>query len=168
MPGFYSAYVNGNYLDANDAYLYYLSILKIPNNSFVNTVLSSTAFGSLLWSVCHPRIKDSLTPSASNEDRISITKNYMDTIESFCQANDLPVIFSVIPDSRSKANRNRKRMRYDALVKEIFEGKNVYYMPNFGSSDFNEPKDWHFSNEGSLRYAEFLDELISNNIKNVP
>ena len=71
------------------------------------------------------------------------------------------IFFTITPDESIDYNKNKSPLAYDTLViDQIFKDLPYYIPSNLLKSDYNQPKDIHFSTVGSLKYASFIDSLI--------
>lgn len=71
------------------------------------------------------------------------------------------IFFTITPDESIDYNKNKSPLAYDTLViDQIFKDLPYYIPSNLLKSDYNQPKDIHFSTVGSLKYANFIESII--------
>jgi hypothetical protein len=171
--GFLSAYPIGIYMDANEAYQFVLSTTKIPQTSRFNKLFSKSILGTKIWAILfklnlvnHPVLEDYYT--FHNERKSiapEITNFYLSSIDSLATENNVPIVFSVIPDIDSQFNIQGTCCFPDTVfLQQVFKGIPFYYSNNLNISDFPESNDFHFNNSGHRKYADFLEEIILKNL----
>ncbi len=171
--GFYNSNIHGKYMNVQQAYDYYLSLISIPQTEFgVNTILAKTAVGTLLWKVLwkigiikhtEEQLSDALNPNLGN-NKIAITRKYIRSIKTTCDSNGTPCRFVVIPDSSpGHKEKNGFLSGNKEDLDNVFEGS--YYFPNCLVPSKHFPTaDYHFNNEGHLLFASYLQSVIESKI----
>jgi hypothetical protein len=172
--GFYSSNPLGRYMDAIEAYSYYSSLITIPKNepNRLNQFCSRTVLGSQLWGVanaCHfvphnaVAFYDSVT--FSSPWSYAYTASRLNIIDSVGAHNKVKTIHVVIPDVFGKHNSRKEFVTIDTASVKKVQLLRSYYAPNNLSSVTDFPKgDCHFNNSGSLKFANFLDTILQQNI----
>ena len=163
--GFFESNPEGQYLDAQSAYNYFEQKLQIPQNNMINTLLGKTALGSIIWTFTHPNKRYSYSAQLTKDESIDYTKIYVDSIASFLSLKEISYFYTITPDETSSVNAKTSIIGYDTLVIEQIFGNLEYYVPNnLTKSDYNQPKDFHFNNSGSLKFANFIDSIIQRKL----
>jgi hypothetical protein len=160
--GFYSSGPYGKYLNANEAYQFYKTIGTFPDstNRLFDRICSFSSIGTLLWNTLYNKglishiaqnfyaAEKSITP----ENMYAITKIYTDRMTAICTADSVPHIQIVIPDIDANP--------LDTVPLKYLFG-NRYNIPRNldGKKDFFS-KGIHLNNEGSVKYAAFIDSLL--------
>ena len=159
--GFFESNPQGKYLDAKAAYEFYLSKNKIPSTNWINKLCSKTAFSSILWTLTLGRNKSFYGSGLSFEERANISNHYLSKIDSMAKSSGHLTLFTLIPDTRSPQNKHQKRIKgTPSVVKNLFNGIDYHHPDNLLITDYGEPEDFHFNNNGMEKYANFLDSLI--------
>lgn len=173
--GFFTSNPLGSYLDPKQAYHYYLSLVSIPEikeKSF-NQFCSKSALGSLLWNAAYKLNKVSHSAIArydsvlfSSPYSYSFTSSRLALIDSIGQQNQATILPVVIPDVFAIHNKDKKNLTIDSLsLHKIFSNKTYYTPINLISAEDFPKGDYHFNNNGSLKFANFLDTLIKQHVK---
>ncbi len=161
--GLYSSYrADGTYMTSQQAYQYYLSICRFPaagSNKF-DWFCSYTAIGSKVWNIClnkgliryAPRDEYYRTNKIPSDSIYRYTRKYIERIRACCEENKVPIVFTIIPE------KNPVDIS-DTVFDYIFDHK--FEMPK----GLDDKKDYfhrgiHFNNDGSLKYADFLDKIL--------
>lgn len=170
--GFFESNPLGKYLSPEETYSYYLSLIKIPNNSSTfNIVCSKSSILSIVWGglynlqlVNHPIVEnyDSFRAKKPDTIKAEITSKYIMEIASVCEKYNTKHLFTIIPNRDSKKNiDSHKKFKINKQTMDKVFKNNKYYYPEYLTfEDYNEEDDFHFNNSGSLKYANFLDTLI--------
>ncbi len=168
--GFFESNPMGEYLDAHEAYSYYLSLITIPHNSAHHRFWSSTAITSMMWGVLYSKGKANsiaieayeVGQNVSTEDRIRFTRPHLRYIDSICMGHGIPLLNAVVPDTYSGLYDDDGAMTFDSEMLDALFGDQQYSFPRsvfIIEHDFPE-NDYHFNNAGSKKYADFLDTLL--------
>jgi len=167
--GFLYSNPEGSYLSPKDAYEYYLNFICIPiqNNLMKDFFYRKTAVGTKIWSVFFnlniysiPDFEKYLEAQRIAEtNKIEITKKYLLLVQKLCQDNNVPILFCLIPDVKYHKNDEFVKI-IDQDVLKLFENIDYYYPNNFTSKDFVGGGNYHFNNDGSKKYGEFLEKII--------
>lgn len=164
--GFFESTPQGKFLSAKDAYNFYADQLRIPSNSALNKLLSKTAIGSIIWTQTHPKTRYQYTASLTEEESIAYTTLYLDSIVSFLEGKNLNYFFTITPDESAQYNEKQTRISYNKEKIDLVFADLPHYIPsNLKHEDYNQPKDFHFNNSGSLKYANFIDSLIQEKLR---
>jgi len=165
--GFFESNPEGQYLTAQEAYAYFENQMRIPQNTFINKLLGKTALGSVFWTLTHPNQRYRYSSQLTQEEGIAYTKTYIDSIAYYLNDKELPYFFTITPDESGDYNKNKTVLGYDtSKVKQVFDDLEYYIPNNLTHEDYNEPKDIHLNNAGSLKYANFIDSLIKIKLSN--
>ncbi|MEX0812890.1 MAG: hypothetical protein WD048_11795 [Chitinophagales bacterium] len=174
--GFIFSYPKGEYLNPEEAYNYYRSIVSIPDtekNTF-NKICSKSVILSLLWGLLyeldivdhneHTRYTE-LNLNSTKYEKSIITAPYVSGIQKVCNETNTPLINIVIPE-KNYINIFGYYLGYTSLSEKVLDklfSKKKYYYPEalFTNSDYSGS---HFNNKGSLRYANYLDSLIKQHL----
>jgi hypothetical protein len=160
--GLFSSNPYGQYLNAENAYRYYLSFSTFSDSThgLFDKVCAASSIGTVLWNGLYAQ--NLIQRDANRHDLPSLnvpkdsvytrTKVYTDRLAVICSANEVPLIQTVIP--------NLDVPQFDFAGLNFLYG-NSYRMP----STLNLDEDYfkrgiHFNNNGSLKYANFLDSLL--------
>jgi hypothetical protein len=176
--GFIVSSPAGDFLELDDLEKYYESLLQIPNDdeSWFNTFCAKTRVGSsVLWPLflsfdfCkHDALK------AHHQDldmllveRAEISKIYTDDIALLARQYQVPLSFVVIPEVPfvlfDKTIFKNKGKNKEAL--DLVFGENGYDFPEIFCKKDN-AQSGHFNNQGSVKFANYLDELIKKKLQN--
>lgn len=166
--GFLSAYPLGEYMDAQEAYEFILSTTKIPPTNWFNKLCSKSIIATRLWAVLyklnwvsHPVMEQYYAfhhnASAQAPD---ITNFYLSSIDSVANENNVPLVFAVIPDIYSSLNSKNCCLPDTVSLQNVFKELPFYYSEQLQKSDFPTNNDFHFTNSGHRKYADFLEEII--------
>ncbi len=163
--GFFESNPEGIYLNAEECYQYYAEHLEIPKTSLMNRLLAKTAMGSIIWTATHPNQTAKFDSNKNEEERIAITKHYIQLIDSYLQEIKPDYFFTIIPTTNQNDNNKKSIVKCDEeVIAELFEDIEHYNPQNLYYKDYNEPYDFHFNNEGSIKYANFIDSLIQQKL----
>ncbi|MEZ5002434.1 MAG: hypothetical protein R2730_05295 [Chitinophagales bacterium] len=163
--GFYVSNPEGKYLNAEDAYVYYVKSVKIPKTNLVNRIAAKTAISSLAWYAFYGKKGHSYGSNLSHEEKAEISHHYLGIIDSIANSNKELVVYALIPDVNSNYNKGRKiKAAEPKIIDPLFENMEYYEPNDLIDSDFNLP-DIHFNNSGMKKYADFLDEIIKAKLK---
>lgn len=160
--GLFSSNPYGQYLSAENAYRYYLSFSTFSDSThgLFDKACAASSIGTVVWNALYAqnwiqRKMNRLDLPSLNVPKDSVyarTKIYTDRLAAICSANEVPLIQTVIPDL------DAPQFDFDGLN---FLFGNSYKMPN----GLNLEEDYfkrgiHFNNNGSWKYANFLDSLL--------
>ena len=131
--------------------------MTIPKTSMVNKLAANAVIGTYFWEALvhlgfieysdEKKLKRPQTPFCNSE---------IEWISEFCQTRNTTFILSVIP------NLVDQRLDCAKSVEHLFENT-PYYQPQMTTTMYSK-KDGHFNDEGHLFYANYLQNLIENNI----
>jgi len=159
--GFFESNPEGEYLNAQDAYNYYSSHLEIPQDNFLDVILSKSAIGSVFWTFIHKNRRTNFYSQLTDSQRISLTKNYVDSLNIFLTSNSVEYFYTITPEFNSNIKDKTAYIQCDTeKIHQIFNTLAYYSPSNLKYEDYNEPKDFHFNNSGSLKYANFIDSIL--------
>mgnify|MGYP002629812273 CR=1 FL=1 len=161
----------GKYLEVKDCYEFYKKFVSVPKGSFMYPFCKhssglSYCYGRLIIDgyIYHPqrtayfhvRKNISTTQMALN------TKPYIDNMNKIAANESIPflnVIIPVKPESKfSRSNYNEYFIDTKSLA-VCFRNYTYHFPKNLEVDDF-EQDGTHFNNQGSKKYADFLDSLI--------
>jgi hypothetical protein len=163
--GFFESYIEGEYLPPQKAYEYYKNLMRIPTNNLINKLLSKTAIGSIIWTQTHLETRYQYQAELTEDEGVLYTKLYIDSIAGYLTDKNIPYFFAIIPRENVDYNKNKIVLGYDtSKVKQVFNDLEYHVPNNLTHEDYNEPKDIHFNNAGSLKYAIFIDSIIKTKI----
>lgn len=168
--GFFESNPLGKYMTMEEAYAYYLSLIQIPaSESLFNKICSKSSILSIFWGllednriVLNPELENyySFRGQKTDVEKARICYEYIQEISSICALNGSEIIYTIIPE-RDKVVEKDKIMGIDTtIMNEVFKNEKYFYPINFTIADFEKEGDIHFTNSGSLKYADFLDSLI--------
>ena len=159
--GFFESSPEGIYLNPAEAYAYYAQLMRIPENSLINQFLGKTAIGSLIWTQTHPKTRYHYTANLDKEKSITYTKSYIDSIGLFLDTKEVNYFFLITPEEAAAYNQKQETIRFNvAAIEQTFTNLEYYIPHNLKHEDYNQPKDIHFNNLGSLKFANFIDSII--------
>lgn len=159
--GFFESSPEGVYLNPEEAYAYYAQLMRIPENSLINQFLGKTAIGSVIWTQTHPNSRYHYSANLNQEERLAYTQGYIDSIAQFIDTKGVDYCFIIIPDESAEYNKALEILSYDTFaVGQTFKGLDYYIPKNLVHEDYNHPKDIHFNNVGSIKFANFIDSII--------
>ncbi len=160
--GLFASEPAGNHLSANEAYRFYTTLSTFPDtcNRFFDKACSYTAIGTVLWNALlnKGRLKHVSQNFYAQQATIptdtinAVTKVYTDRIAAICAKDSVPLIQAVIPALWIK--------QVDTASLKYLFGSNYFLPYNLNVNANDQEKDWHFNNERSLKYANFLDTLL--------
>lgn len=174
--GFYDSSPMGEYMDAKAAYDFYFSLISIPQEkqNIFNKLCSNSCIGTLVWSglyrlslVTNGHVEQYEKFQSSLKTNSVFIQSRFALIEKACADEERQLLYTVIPDQTAFHNQNRETVVIDAEAINSVFGQRRYWMPLdlIKANDF--PKgDYHFNNEGSIRFANFLEKLIRKEVKN--
>jgi hypothetical protein len=175
--GYINAFPLGEYMNLEESLEFYRHISAIPfveTNKF-NWVCSKTVLGTQLWRFLYKIkiIKHPLKRAYFNynnnpkSEKARFTRPYIQNINNFANENNVPVVFTFIPEKpgynetiRDFLTNNDQKRAFDI----VFENINCYKAPNLMEEDFETDGGSHFVNSGSLKYGVFLDSLITHHL----
>ncbi len=173
--GFFDSSPEGIYLVAQEAYEYYLSLVSIPRSTSFGNLCRTSSISSLLWGSLYGLglVKQDVVEQYENtrridqSERVEITKTYMDRFYRTVEMSKVPCITTIIPVVNISGESMQEVTVDDRLAfLRLFEGR-PYHLPVGLDARLHFPKgDCHFNNEGSLKFANFLDSLIQNKLQN--
>jgi hypothetical protein len=174
--GFIESNPLGEYLSPKEAIEFYSSINQIPKNSIFNVLCSksnvSTKFWLLLNELCivkHPnRDLYFKNKNKSNYEKAKTTLPYIENIRNYCTIHNTKILEVIIPEKKMMLS-NKKAFGENILNRkelEIIFGKNLLFPKNLSNIDYEESGGVHFDNNGSLKFANFLDSLIQIKLEN--
>lgn len=153
----------GIYFNAPDeAYDFVVQQYRIPQNTLTNRILSSTAFGTIVWRALNRfhLISNKNTydwywkkAGALLTDKPTCNKE-MAQIDSICKQHDSRFILVTINDIQNPAVSSTDKFPY------LFENIKFYQSPV--NADGYNTEDGHYNNEGHRIYAAFLDSLMGS------
>ena len=170
--GFISCCPQGKFLDAKQAYDYYIGLISIPDQDIkvFNRICAKSALLSILWGglqsigwVEHPTLIEynGFRFDKTDREKVTITAIYIDQIANVCRENGTQLIISVIPDNWFNNKKNGKHYWvYEPNLKALFNGKEYHIPSTIAADDVPD----HFNNEGHIKYANFLDSLIKSQL----
>lgn len=157
--GFFESNPEGIYLNAQDAYNYYSRKLEIPKDNFIDILLSKSALGSVLWTALNKNRLVNFYSKLNDVQKINITKKYIDSLSIFLEKKEFQYFYTINP------NEVNNEIKYDTTkINKIFDTLAYYSPKNLKFEDYNQPKDFHFNNKGSLKYANFIDSLLQEKL----
>jgi hypothetical protein len=167
--GFFMSNPAGKYLNPQEAYLHYLAQISIPKHlTFFNRLCSFTSISSLFWAslwklglVQGPADQ----PSADFSKEAVITAHYLNKIAQSCKEYSTTYMIAEVPDIFGIHNNDNVVAAYpipDSL-QFLFDQHDWHFPSNFTENDFASG-DNHFNNSGSLKFANFLEQLILSNV----
>lgn len=168
--GFVESNPLGSYMNAEECFDYYKDFVQIPENSFVYPLGKVSTAVSFIYGravdiglIKHPIQSEyyELRENISGPEMAQNTKVHVDFINELAQEKEVPilnVIIPVKPEFRfSDKNYNEYYVDED-LLKISFADYPYSYPKNLELEDYAE--GFHFNNAGSLKFANYLDELI--------
>lgn len=169
--GFFQSNPTGSYLNPNEAYQYYLSQIKVPEQSAF--IFSHTVIGAMLWKlffalnwVKHPAIEKhnvALQQLYAVSQRTDITHRYLNRFNLACKQNNVAVKYVIIPDNGLPHNLNQEYCTIDTLLAQASFKDTPYLFPkNLHPKHHFASTDYHFNNKGSKVFADYLEKLIYN------
>lgn len=152
---------------ADSIYNHMIRLSSIPQTSIFNSLMSKTRTTTLAWAVLAKLRIFGIGPWPTqysgdfwnkvqriwDETGYAINREYLESIDSICQANNAIFIPSIIPED---SHFNIPRKEVDVLL----DGFEDYYLINNLERDDYTASDGHFNEKGHLKYAEYLDEII--------
>jgi hypothetical protein len=153
--------VNGQYFEnANDAYNYFISLLYIDKENLYGRFFSQTVLSTFAWMLIERYLPYIFYDDINLRDtspKPSLSEERLNEIERICNENGATYVLSVIPDI---PEMNKSVSDFNPL--EIFRSQKPYLIDNIKVEDYVLKKtDGHFNNNGHLKYAEFLDGVIT-------
>ncbi|MEX0812889.1 MAG: hypothetical protein WD048_11790 [Chitinophagales bacterium] len=174
--GFLESMPTGKYLSAEEAYQFYVNMIKIPNTegNLFNHICSKSALLSTVWGVLHFfNLVEHKELTAYNEvnfgksdiEKAKITNKYISEIHKVCESNSSTLLNVIIP-KKFYPRIFGHHINYKPLKKDVLSalfGDLPFYYPNdlINTTDY---EGGHFNNKGSLKYANYLDSLIKEHI----
>jgi len=172
--GFFYSAPYGEFMQLQDVYDFYLKLSSIPNvesnliNLFISKFIVTTKIWGLMYNirlVKHPILDTYLEKlNPSNDVRTAQTQKYLDLIMEVSESNVTPTEIVLIPDIAYQPKDFQTLVIYDSLVFDVFEKYKYFFPNNFIESDYAKDGDIHFNNQGHLKYADFLEKSIINEI----
>jgi len=168
--GFFSCTPYGVYLNPQQAYTYYKSLVTIPDiasNRF-NNFCSHTALGGLLWSVAY-KLKRVEHPSLAMYDSFQInqqidipfTASRINIVDSCCRAQQVAFLKIIIPENSATYNDTPQFLTINTkLANKVFAKTSYLYPGNLNREKDFEKDGYHFNNTGSFKFANYLDSLL--------
>ncbi|MEX2588750.1 MAG: SGNH/GDSL hydrolase family protein [Chitinophagales bacterium] len=165
--GFFQSSPEGKYLNPQEAYSYYLSLVSIPETNTFNYISSKSSILTIIWGILHknnwvehPVLNNynQLHYNVSKSQKAQLTSKYISDIMNVCKTNKTDLLNTVVPSKEVLINKNT--IVEDSILQIVFSNNKYYYPENLNPSDYIAGDDFHFSNPGALKYADFLDSLI--------
>jgi hypothetical protein len=174
--GFYYSHSTGEHLTLEEGYALYEKLCLIPQSNAFNRLCSQMAVSTHIWRVLHrlgivshPLLEQLLEGwSGESVHAVKVTSKYLDGIQHVCQQNNTPFVLAVIPDvsRQDDARLDSPCALNDPKVDSLIEKYPHAYPATFIRSDFADGGDIHFNNQGSVKFAGFLKELINERVGN--
>lgn len=172
--GFVESNPMGDYMSAEECFDYYKAFVQIPENSAVYAIGQHSTAVSFLYGravdlgiIHHPiqsayyELRENITGPAMALN----TKVHIDHINALAKQKDIPILNAIIPVKPefrfSDKNYNEYYVDED-LLKISFANYSYTYPKNLQLVDYAE--GFHFNNQGSLKFANYLDELITETL----
>lgn len=176
--GFLDSHPLGKYLPPSEAYKFYLAYNRIPEieTRWFNKLCSTTNVLTKIWLILYEmglvehkiRNAEHQMHGIPDSTKAHITAKYLAEISKVCLRNDIPLINTVIPEKPFSLFRNRPfrvSVREHELLNIIYDGMRYHCPENLCANDYEDGGS-HFNNKGSLKYADFLEIIIQNRLKN--
>jgi hypothetical protein len=176
--GFIASSPAGDFLELDELTAYYKSLLEIPNQEeiWINAFCAKTRIGSSLlwpyfvnveWSSHEVLTNHNKRLNMPLLEKAEISKLYIDKITRLAAAYQVPLSFVVIPEVPfvlfDKTIFKNKGKNKEAL--DLVFGENGYDFPEIFCKKDN-AQSGHFNNQGSVKFANYLDELIKKKLQN--
>lgn len=176
--GFLDSHPLGKYLPPSEAYDFYFAYNRIPEieTSWFNKLCSRTNLLTKIWLILYEvglveheiRTAENQLHGIPDSTKALVTARYLAGISEVCRANDVLLINTVIPEKPFPWLRNRPFRISDKehdLLEIIYRGTEYHHPENLCANDYEDGGN-HFNNKGSLKYADFLEIIIQNSLKN--
>jgi len=174
--GFFQSNINGKYYSALEAYAYYASLITIPENGNVASILlRKSAIGGLLWgamfkigAVQHPVIDlAKVLYQTDLTTQIKVTKQYVREWNALADSMNIRCVNVIIPEYIGPQNKHGFLQPDSTVLSQIFPSE--FFIPDSFSKSIHFPEnDCHFNNLGSKKYADFLERLIKKSDSTYP
>lgn len=165
--GFFESNPEGKFLNPEEAYLYYLSLVSIPETNIFNSICSKSSILTILWGLMYNknlvehRILEKYNYTKYKKPKYKkaeISSKYINQVVHLCNSQNIPLLCTIIPIKDILVNSNV--IVQDSILQIVFNDEPYYYPKNLKANDYTTHDDFHFSNFGALKYADFLDSLI--------
>jgi hypothetical protein len=164
--GWLDAYIDGDYLATpQECYEYFLKRFSIPElESHFNRLMSKSVITTQIWSVfarigwvAHRDHPDVTSRKATNPYPVlkePVSYKYLKAIKELCKRNETEFYLCIVPvhtnlEDDPKVNRST-----------IFHELKYHWPVSLRYSDYNDWPDGHLNNNGHMKYAKFLDEVL--------
>jgi len=172
--GFIDSHPLGQYLPPQEAHEFYMAFNRIPEIEArrFNRLCARSNVLTKIWLLLYElgmaehgiRSAYDRLHGMPDTAKADITAKYLQGIQEVCLANNVPHVNTVIPEKPFSLFRNRPFRigeREHALLRVVFDGMDYHCPENLCVNDF-EVHGSHFNNAGSLKYADFLEEIIND------
>jgi hypothetical protein len=176
--GFLDSHPLGEYLGPEEAYACYTEINSIPNqeDNWFNRLCSRSNLTTQLWqllfkmnAVKHMRLNEySRLHNMPDTAKARIMSTHFEGIRATCLFHDVPLVNAMIPEqpfSFSKESPIVKSEEEGNILRILYGGEAYHYPEHLTINDFEESGS-HLNNSGSVKYADFLENIIKETLKN--
>ncbi|PBQ30980.1 hypothetical protein CNR22_04075 [Sphingobacteriaceae bacterium] len=148
---------------ADEAYQFYIDNYTLrghKNNLFEKTigysVILSKVYLGIRQGIRHNQWQK-IAATLPNRNDTLLTYEHLRSIKYFCDSLLTPAVFIGIPQPREAADAEKLRARYQPYFKDLLWSVpyNLTLKDYDGMEMFN-----HFNNEGSKKYADFLEKTL--------
>lgn len=171
--GFFSCIPYGIYLNPQQAYTYYKSLVTIPPGGLFNKACSYSALGGLVWNFAY-KLKMVKHPNVVQYDNLQINKpidtaftaGRIQLIDNCCKQNEVDILKIIIPENTAVYNANRNYLTINVEeANKVFQSKDYLFPQNLDKQKDFEKDGYHFNNIGSLKFANYLDSILHRYFK---
>jgi hypothetical protein len=148
---------------AEEAYQFYIDNYTLKGdksnlfeNSIGHSVILSKLYLGIRQGIRHNQWQKIAATLPKRNDTL-LTYKHLRSIKDFCDSLHTPTIFIGIPQPREAEDAGELKVRYQPYFKDIFWS--VPYNLTLKDYDGKEMSN-HFNNEGSKKYAEFLEKAL--------
>jgi hypothetical protein len=172
--GFVESNPLGKYMSAKECFDYYKAFVQIPESSFWHAIAKRSTAVSFIYGravdigfIKHPIQSEyyELRENLSGPAMALNTKVHVEEMNKLAQEKVVPllnVIIPVKPEFRYSDKNYNEYFVDEDLLKISFADYTYFYPKNLVLEDYAE--GFHFNNKGSLKFANFLDDLITETL----
>lgn len=161
--GWIRAAPQGYYLSLEDAYDFTIEQMRIrvEKGNWWDNLCAKTVLTTRLWRFAYQlqtplrnKFKNWKGEPTNPHQKHPVSYTYLKKIEQLCTANQAIMLLAIIPSYHDLDRPDH------LFLKKVFQDLPYSFPENLILSDYNPDPDGHFNAQGSVRYADFLDEEI--------